>query len=657
MTNPAAHLEYDVSLDERQILTKDQLGCLYSSELRPMSVRVELVLESGQPVPHVDIAFHAASRDKLVIALGLPIHDDAITWPSSFAAWPEEFLRAASIAALKALTGRSLRSGELAFLCDPKPDFDSSLQEAVKGRCCPGFENYWTVAQLVWRYRFTACASGKGRLLEFACGAGFGAGLLCKSLNGAVSYLGLDPDPTSIRLASLLNVDDRARFRVGSPGDLDEDPFDCILSFDTAARAADPEVFLEDLKRRLKPDGRLIISLPCERWHGFHANRGHWSSWNHTRIRKLLEPHFGNIEYLRHERPRFTENAFATGRPEPLGSGQDHSGHEGYLIVLERPLRAKPRRRIVIQRRYARGDALQATPVIHALRNRYPDHLIVTSTDVTEVFMNNPDIDLLMATSSGYRPGADDLLVNLDVAYEKRPHLHILDAYREASQEPLHDPRLRLFPNRWDHEAAGRFLEHKVESWNRIKYLVAVHLCRTPDRSWPADHWVRFLGAAVAGGETAFLVVGAGSDMAVNDNEYIVNCVNRADFLTTAALISLADCLIGPDSSLLHVAAAVGTPAIGLYGMVLPELRIPYGSFQSAIKAPVECAGCLMSLPPPVTNPRCRFGTSFCMESISPEMVLGRLQSLKATMPEGRWLRRYHLMRNPRRTEATTCGR
>jgi ADP-heptose:LPS heptosyltransferase/2-polyprenyl-3-methyl-5-hydroxy-6-metoxy-1,4-benzoquinol methylase len=642
MTSPAKRLKYDGSLDQRQILTKDQLHALYRNEASVVSVRAELVLEGGQPVPHLDITFRAAA-DKLVIALGLPVDPDGITWPLSFSAWPEEFLRAASIASLKELTGNSLRSGQVSFLCRPEDDYRCRLEELVKGRSCPGFGNYWTVAQLLWRYRFAASALKKGRLLEFACGAGFGAGLLCKTSAGAISYLGMDPDPASLELAGLLNVDEKARFRAASPGDAAEEPFDCILSFETAARAADPEAFLEDLKSRLKPDGRLILGLPCERWHGFHANRGNWSSWNHARIRKFLEPHFHSIEYHRHVRPRFTENAFATGQPEPLEPGEDRSGHEGYLAVLESPRRRRPRRRVVVQRRYARGDALQATPIVHALRNRYPDDLIVVSTDVTEVFMNNPDVDLLMATSSGFRPGTEDVLVNLDVAYENRPHLHILEAYREVARESVDDPRLRLFPNRWDHEAARQLIERKIADWQQVKYLLTVHLCRTPDRSWPADHWVKFLGAAASGGETAIIVVGAGSDMAVNDNDYIVSCVNKADLLTTAALISLSDCLIGPDSSLLHVAAAVGTAAIGLYGMVLPELRIPYGCSQSPILAPVECAGCLKTLPAPVTNPRCKFGNSFCMESISPEMVLARLQSLKTMMPARRWARRLAL--------------
>lgn len=653
------HVQYDARLDDRQLLTPEQLGGLHSDDLDLASLRVELVLEGAAPIPHVDIIFGASSRDRVVVALGLPFDRDNIVWPKCFSAWPEEFLERVSTRVLGELTGKSLQSGHQAFFSNPAAGHASTLEEILKGRSCPGLDHYWAVAQLLARYRLAASALQGGRLLEFACGAGFGAGWLLKRSGLAASYLGLDPDPGYVTLANLLNVDARARFQAGSPDDLGQDRFDCILCFGTIARAADPEVFLESLKSRLNPGGRLMISLPCERWHGFHANRGHWSSWNLSRVRKLIEPHFQKLEYHRHQRPSFTENAFATGRLEPLDPNEDRAHHEGYLMVLEGPLHPEPRRRIVIQRRYARGDALQATPIIRALRTRYPQHLVVASTDVSEVFMNNPDVDLLMATSSGYRPKTDDLVVNLDEAYEKRPHLHILDAYTEVAREPLDDPRPRLFPNRWDYEAAGRLIEQGISKWKQVKYLIAVHLCRTPDRSWPADHWGKFLSAVVSSAEIGVLVVGAGADMGVSDNDYIINCVNKADLLTTAALISLTDCLIGPDSSLLHVAASMGTAAIGLYGMVLPELRVPYGATQSAIIAPVECAGCLKSLPPPVTNPRCKFPKSFCMEAISPQVVLARLESLKAVMQEKKWVRRYDLMRGrggPARPTAPTAA-
>ncbi len=42
----------------------------------------------------------------------------------------------------------------------------------------------------------------------------------------------------------------------------------------------------------------------------------------------------------------------------------------------------------------------------------------------------------------------------------------------------------------------------------------------------------------------------------------------------TAALIEQCACLIAPDSGLLHLAAAVGTPSVGIFGPIDPDLRV-----------------------------------------------------------------------------------
>jgi len=42
----------------------------------------------------------------------------------------------------------------------------------------------------------------------------------------------------------------------------------------------------------------------------------------------------------------------------------------------------------------------------------------------------------------------------------------------------------------------------------------------------------------------------------------------------TAALIEQCACLIAPDSGLLHLSAAVGTPSVGIFGPIDPELRV-----------------------------------------------------------------------------------
>ncbi len=636
-------MHFDPQLDERQLFTGEQLRGLLGGKPSLVAVRYETVLEGSTGVPYVDLIFHIRVSDKLVIALGLPIRDSLIVWPQAFAVWPSVLLREVSQQVLNQLTGQALQSGQLFTLSGFKEALKLNSEVIRDGRSCPGLENYWTIAQLLWRYRFVA-SYVTGRVLEVACGPGYGAGMLLKEVPSINAYLGADLDADTVDLARRSNVDARAQFYHGDLAKLDAEPFDWVLSLETVEHTPDPEYFLEQLKRHMKLGGRMIISLPCERWHGFHLNRNHWSAWNLERIRSFIEPHFEYVEYFTYDRPCFTEHAFDIAQVRPLNWHEDRSKHEGYFMLLELPRQPMPRPRLVVQRRYARGDALQATPIVHALRHRHPDYTLVVSTDVNDIFANNPDVDLLMATSSGFRPRPEDRVINLDEAYERRPTQHILNAYIEETGGMLDDLRLRLYPNRWDYEAVLTLIEPKLEMWNSVEYLVAVHLCTTPDRSWPAEHWTQFLDTLTNQRDIGVLVVGAGNDLTVSKHERLISAVNHGDLLTTAALIALADCLIGPDSLLLHVAAAVGTPGIGLYGMASPEQRVPYAAMQTAIVAPVDCAGCLHELPPPVINPRCKFGKSFCMEAITPGTVLRRFATLKSLLQSRVWRRRIELL-------------
>jgi ADP-heptose:LPS heptosyltransferase len=54
-------------------------------------------------------------------------------------------------------------------------------------------------------------------------------------------------------------------------------------------------------------------------------------------------------------------------------------------------------------------------------------------------------------------------------------------------------------------------------------------------------------------------------------------------FRHRAAIVETADCLLAPDSSLLHVAGALGVPAVGLYGVFPWQLRTLYAPTTRAL--------------------------------------------------------------------------
>lgn len=635
---------FDSQLDQRQLFSRATLRDLNQERIDLCTVRFDVLLADGVAQPHVDLYFHLPKSGRLVPALALPINDAAswLTWPDCFADWPDILLARITTEVLKHWKGNP-QQGQVIVTGEFQEAFGGTVQQMLDGRSIPGMENYWTTAQVLNRYRWVDSLVTEGRVLEVATGPGYGAAWLLERRPGVTDYLGADLDSLAVGLARRINPPGRARFHLGPLEELEESSFDWVFSLETVEHTGDPEAFLIALMSKLAPGGRMLLSLPCERWHGFHLNPHHWSAWNYRRIRDFLQPHFGRISYWRQGRPLFQENALDdTGRITPLeqiNPDQD----EDYLMLLEEPREAPCRPRVVVQRRYARGDVLQVTPIVRAVREKLPDHTLVVSTDINEVFAGNPHVDLLMATSSGFRPRESDLVINLDEVYERQPKQHILIAYANEAGVVLPNPSLELHLDRRDYQIIGRRVAAAGDSWGMVNRIVAVHMGATPDRSWPMAHWQSLLAVLLADPCLGLIAVGAGADFQPPAAARVLNLVNQLDLRGTAAAIAVSDLLVGPDSALLHVASAVGTPAVGLYGMADPKYRVPFGSEQTALRSPVECAGCLHDLPAPNTDPRCKFGQAFCMEAISPTQVITAVLNQLDRRPADAWRTRLRL--------------
>lgn len=123
-------------------------------------------------------------------------------------------------------------------------------------------------AQHVVRYAVVKNAVAGKRVLDVACGEGYGARLLVEW--GAREVVGVDVFPQSIAAAKRVFGGEGISFLVGDAEQLEKTldgvpPFDLIVSFETIEHLAHPERFLASLPRLLASDGALIISCPNDR--------------------------------------------------------------------------------------------------------------------------------------------------------------------------------------------------------------------------------------------------------------------------------------------------------------------------------------------------------------------------------------------------------
>ena len=151
-------------------------------------------------------------------------------------------------------------------------------------------------------------AAKRLRVLDVGCGCG-NISLPIASLGHEV--VGVDLDPESIRIAAERNpFPDRARFLAARAEDLDlRQPFDAIVASEVVEHVPEPFKLLSDLRRALKPDGIMIVTIP------------NGASWE-ERMRRFLI-HTATGRRIR----AFLRRTLLTAREDQVQTKSRHSPH------------------------------------------------------------------------------------------------------------------------------------------------------------------------------------------------------------------------------------------------------------------------------------------------------------------------------------------
>lgn len=131
-------------------------------------------------------------------------------------------------------------------------------------RVVPGETGGRLLMEHVGRYEFASRFVRGMRVLDVACGAGYGAPILWGA--GARSYVGVDISPEAVSIArSRYRVSEDVSFALGDACRLDgigAGAFDVVVSFETIEHLEDPERFLARVRDVLTPGGKLVVSTP-----------------------------------------------------------------------------------------------------------------------------------------------------------------------------------------------------------------------------------------------------------------------------------------------------------------------------------------------------------------------------------------------------------
>jgi 2-polyprenyl-3-methyl-5-hydroxy-6-metoxy-1,4-benzoquinol methylase len=116
--------------------------------------------------------------------------------------------------------------------------------------------------QHVERYEFAGKKVAGRRVIDAACGTGYGSAMLKRA--GASSVLGLDIDPQTVAYARQRYALDGVDYQTANleQCDFSQWDFDALVSFETIEHLDNPESLLRRWRARLPGDGLLLASVP-----------------------------------------------------------------------------------------------------------------------------------------------------------------------------------------------------------------------------------------------------------------------------------------------------------------------------------------------------------------------------------------------------------
>ena len=98
-----------------------------------------------------------------------------------------------------------------------------------------------------------------------------------------------------------------------------------------------------------------------------------------------------------------------------------------------------------------------------------------------------------------------------------------------------------------------------------------------------------------------------------------------------AAVLAACRLYVGNDSGLGHLAAAVGTPPVTLFGPARPDELCPYGHRHLVVQTPAACAPCFR-YPTRAVTPRVACRPPYCVNQIKIESVLAAVTAALASI-------------------------
>jgi lipopolysaccharide heptosyltransferase II len=325
--------------------------------------------------------------------------------------------------------------------------------------------------------------------------------------------------------------------------------------------------------------------------------------------------------------------------------------------------------RILVIKLRAIGDVILATPVLENLRQAFPQAQIdfLTEKPCAPVVIGHPAVhEIIVLDRDDWRAGIEivrrvrtrrydvvfDLFGNprsalltwlsgaeVRVGFRFRGRQHAYNFKLEPRGDRVHEVEVNLdalraleIPIRTRQlfvavDAASEADAAQFWNENRLHNRLVIGLNASGGwytKRWPLEAFAR-LGDRLCRELNAvvLLIWGPGE---LDEVQTIAQMMPASPLLAPptnlkqlAALLSRLTLLVSNDSGPMHLAAAMGTPVVGIYGPTRPDLQGPWGeSHETVVKAGLPCLGC--------NGVTCKIVTHDCMKKLEVEAVWEAVQ-------------------------------
>jgi lipopolysaccharide heptosyltransferase I len=345
------------------------------------------------------------------------------------------------------------------------------------------------------------------------------------------------------------------------------------------------------------------------------------------------------------------------------------------------PLAEYSAERIAIIKPSALGDIVNSLPVLTAVRARFPHAYIawVVNRSYEPLLQGHPDLDVTLPFDRGAARGSVfrasrlyqqffrafrrenfDLVIDLQgllrsglIAAASGARRRVgLSTAREGARwfytdvVPVADfnsihavdrywlvaralgagsgPKQFRLPH---HEIDQRYVLEILQNQPRPWIFLGVG-SRWPTKRWPPEHFAELVrrAQAEAGGTAIFIgspdEATLAAQTAAQLHGKVLDLTGKTTLPQLSALLRKADVMVSNDSGPLHLAAALGRPAVAPYTCTKVRLNGPYGGEAGAVESNVWCQGSYLT----------KCSRLECMAELTPDRLWPILQGIL-----GRW--------------------